>query len=122
VFPGKYLFVLFFKVRKTNQDVTNEVSALKQHSAFEIKMEKGPFVFQNLQADDNRSVLLQITQPWNNILILLILLSLIWGTLMKTLVYYYLKKLKIREKPINLLILLDQVLISSTFYEELLRQ
>ena len=75
-------------------------------------MEKeGPFVFENLQVIDNRSVLLQITQPWNTILVLLILISLIWGTLMKTLVYYYLKKLKIIEKPINLLILLDQVTV-----------
>ena len=89
------------------------MSALNDYSpklANEIRMEKeGPFVFENLQVIDNRSVLLQITQPWNTILVLLILISLIWGTLMKTLVYYHLKKLKIIEKPINLLILLDQV-------------
>jgi len=71
-------------------------------------MEK-PFAFVDLKSSKNLPVLLEIQEPWKTILALLIVLSLTWGSLMRTLVYIFYKKLKILEKPISLLILVNQI-------------
>jgi hypothetical protein len=90
-----------------------EILYLKPENTLEME---NPFVFQNLKTENNLSVILQIGQPWNIGLILWITLSLIWGSAMKILVYIECTKHKILKKPINLLILIDQVSISPTFY------
>ena len=68
-----------------------------------------PFVFANLQTRNNKSVLLQLSQLCKICLGLLIVLSLFWGTALKIFVYSYYKKLKISDRPISILILLDQI-------------
>ncbi len=74
---------------------------------------ENPYVFENFITKNNLSVILQIGQPWNLGLILCITLSLIWGSAMKILVYIEYTKHKILKKPINLLILLDQIISQS---------
>jgi len=76
---------------------------------------ENPFVFVNLKNNNSLPVLLEIQEPWKTILALLIVLSLTWGSLMKTLVYIFFKKHKILEKPISLLILVNQI-VSHTLY------
>jgi hypothetical protein len=68
-----------------------------------------PFVFFDLKISNSFPALLEMNQPWKTILALLILLSLVWGSLMKILVYIFYKKLKILEKPISFLILVNQI-------------
>ena len=58
-------------------------------------------------------------------LIILTAVSLTWGTLMKSIIYQHFRKIKISEKPINLLILMDQVyptasvlLLSRNFFKQ----
>jgi len=70
---------------------------------------ENPYVFQNLKTENHLSVVLQISQPWNMGLIFCIALSLIWGSAMKSLIYIECTKHKILTKPINLLILVDQI-------------
>ena len=68
-----------------------------------------PFAFVNLKTINNQSILLSISWPWNTILALLLVGSLLWGSLMKALVYILYKKLRKMKRPMNLLILVDQV-------------
>ena len=70
---------------------------------------ENPYAFQNLKTESHLPVILQISQPWNICLIFCITLSLVWGSAMKILVYIKYTKHKILTKPINLLILVDQI-------------
>ena len=69
-----------------------------------------PFTFVNLQTTNERSVLLKISPTWKSMIGIAIALSLLWGSAMKIFIYTYFHKLKISERPINLLILLGQII------------
>ena len=59
---------------------------------------------------DERSYILQMSSLGKKSLGSLLLLAFIWGNLMKLVIYcYFFGKEKIFEKPINVLIILDQV-------------
>ena len=67
-----------------------------------------PFTFENLTAQDERSFFLRIPADHSMIFATLLIASLVWGSYMKYLTYSYLNRVKIVEKPINLIILLSQ--------------
>jgi hypothetical protein len=59
---------------------------------------------------DERSYILQMSNVGKKSLGSLLLLAFIWGNLMKLVIYrYFFRKEKIMGKPINVLIILDQV-------------
>ena len=70
----------------------------------------GAFFFKNLQSSGEKSFFLQISSGWRKTFGALLLLSLVWGSVMKTFIYSYLKRCKVMDKPINLMIMLSQIL------------
>ena len=69
---------------------------------------EGPFYFKNLAAQEEKSFFLQIPTEYGLLIAGLLASSLLWGSFMKYLTYSYLNKVKIVEKPINLMILVSQ--------------
>ena len=60
--------------------------------------------------DDERSLFFQMPFYQKVLMTLTILLSLAWGTLMKCFIFYCTSKDKWTDRPINVLIVLDQVI------------
>ena len=70
----------------------------------------GAFFFKNLQSSDEKSYFLQMSPGWRMTFGVLLLLSLLWGSVMKSFIYSYLKCCKVIDKPINFMIMLSQIL------------
>ena len=68
------------------------------------------FEFLPSMREDERTNNLKLSTFWRFVLGIFTSASLIWGTAMKQLIYKNFQKIKIIEKPINFLILLDQIL------------
>lgn len=68
------------------------------------------FEFLPLMTDDQRSSLYVLTSTERGLMITSFTAAVIWGSAMKFFLYYNIMKEKISERPINVLILLDQVI------------
>ena len=60
--------------------------------------------------EDQRSLLVKMSPIEKTIMAIIIAGSLVWGSLMKLFIYFYISKQKISERPIHILILLDQII------------
>jgi hypothetical protein len=72
------------------------------------------FAMTNLNLTDERSFLLQLSGSWKSSISIAIAASLVIGWIAKALIFFHIFKTKITEQPINALIFIDQVSISST--------
>ena len=61
--------------------------------------------------EDDRTLLLQMPIYQKIALSSIILISMVWGSLMKALIYYAISKEKFADRPINVLIVVDMVII-----------
>ena len=68
------------------------------------------FEFLPQMNEDERSVIFILTETERSLVIVGFALTAIWGSVMKFFLYYNVLKEKITERPINILILLDQVI------------
>ncbi len=68
------------------------------------------YEFVSHMTEDERTLLLQIPTYEKVIMSLVSVLTLIWGTFMKCFIYYNISKEKVSERPINILIAIDQVI------------
>ena len=78
----------------------------------EIRMLNNSDLFDFLpqMTEDERSVIFILTVTERILVIVGFALTAIWGSVMKFFLYYNVLKEKITERPINILILLDQVI------------
>ena len=78
----------------------------------EIRMVNNSDLFDFLpqMTEDERSVIFILTETERSLVIVGFALTAIWGSVMKFFLYYNVLKEKITERPINILILLDQVI------------
>ena len=78
----------------------------------EIRMLNNSDLFEFLPQmnEDERSVIFILTETERSLVIVGFALTAIWGSFMKFFLYYNVLKEKITERPINILILLDQVI------------
>ena len=60
--------------------------------------------------EDERSMTLKMSFAERLILAAVTILAVIWGTLMKLFIYYNLGQEKLSKRPINILILMDQII------------
>ncbi len=60
--------------------------------------------------EDERTFLLQMPSYQQMILSLIVIISVLWGSLMKFFIYYHISKERWRDKPINVLIVIDMVI------------
>jgi len=74
-------------------------------------METEQLEFLNNMVEDERAYILQIPTFWKIMIGLVLLASIIWGSLMKVLMYFHFKGMeRFFEKPINILILMDMLI------------
>ena len=68
------------------------------------------FNFLPQMTEDERSVIFLLTSAERIFFITCLVLAAIWGSAMKAFLYYNIMKEKISDRPINILILLDQII------------
>ena len=68
------------------------------------------FDFLPLMTEDERSLIFSLTSTERIVMTMSFILAVVWGSIMKFFLYYNITKEKISERPINILILLDQVI------------
>ena len=66
------------------------------------------FNFAPYMVEDERSVLHTVPQYERTSFVVIHAVCGVWGTLMKLFLFFHLKKEKISERPINVLIIIDQ--------------
>ena len=67
------------------------------------------FDFMKNMTEDDRTLLVQMPIYQKITLSSIIFISMVWGSLMKVLIYYAISKEKVAERPINVLIVVDMV-------------
>ena len=67
------------------------------------------FGFLPFMVEDERSYSLKLAHTENNIISTIFICTAVWGTLMKIFIYYNLSVEGLSRRPINILILIDQV-------------
>ena len=73
------------------------------------------FDFIPRMVEDTRTLLFKISNIEKVAMLAIIIASLIWGTLMKLFIYYYISKQKISERPIHILSVADQIIHQVTY-------
>ena len=68
------------------------------------------FEFVTHMLKDERSVILKMSFSVRIVVGATLILSLVWGSLMKLFIYYSLWQEKLSKRPINILIFLDQII------------
>ena len=66
--------------------------------------------FVSHMTEDERTLLLQVPTYQKVIIMTVSIATLVWGTFMKCFIYYNVSKEKMSERPINILIIIDQVI------------
>ena len=66
------------------------------------------FDFLPLMTEDERSLIFSLTSTERIVMTMSFILAVVWGSIMKFFLYYNLAQEKLSERPINLLILVDQ--------------
>ena len=67
------------------------------------------FDFMKNMTEDDRTLLVQMPIYQKIALSSIIVISMVWGSLMKVLIYYAILKEKFADRPINVLIVVDMV-------------
>ena len=67
------------------------------------------FDFMKNMTEDDRTLLVQMPIYQKITVSSIIFISMVWGSLMKVLIYYAISKEKVAERPINVLIVVDMV-------------
>ena len=67
------------------------------------------FDFMKNMTEDDRTLLVQMPIYQKIALSSIIVISMVWGSLMKVLIYYAISKEKFADRPINVLIVVDMV-------------
>jgi hypothetical protein len=68
------------------------------------------YSFLDHMIEDDRTLLLSMSPVQKVTTVVILTLSLIWGTLMKVFVYYSISGQKVSERPVNVLIIVEQIL------------
>jgi len=68
------------------------------------------YTFTESMIEDERTLLLQMPLYQRLFMASVIILSTIWNSLTKIFIYYHISKEKLTDRPINVLILLDQMI------------
>ena len=90
--------------------IKKQASFIFSRASSSINMSQELFGFLPQMVDDERSFTFQMQFYLKVLMTLTISLSMIWGTLMKCFIFYCISQEKWTEKPINVLIVLDQVI------------
>ena len=97
--------------------ISSPVLGKKHRTAAKAMNNSELYEFVAHMTEDQRS--LAMTMPFTERLIFVVplILSVVWGTLMKLFIYYSLWQENLSKRPINILILMDQVIdhITKTF-------
>ena len=68
------------------------------------------FNFINEMTEDDRTLLLKTSPLSKQVVGVVLMLTFLWGSLMKAFIYFNISSQKISERPINVLIIIEQVL------------